>query len=102
MGALIFDNKVAQQYKLIDGTKTRTEAVAELAKRAKVGDDFQLVKVADRRGFLGGLFGKQQPSLSSEQIQAVVQRDVCSIVASRSPMVYYGNVNTLCTQPGKF
>jgi protease IV len=102
MGALIFDNKVAQQYKLIDGTKTRTEAIAELAKRAKVGDDFQVVKVSERRGFLGGLFGKQQPSLSGKQIQALVQRDVCSVVASRSPMVYYGNMNTLCAQPSKF
>lgn len=102
MGALIFDNKVAQQYKLIDGTKTRNEAIAELAKRAKIGDDFQVVKVSDRKGFLGGLFGKQQPSLTHEQVQAVVQRDVCSVVTSRVPMVYYGNMSALCTQPTKF
>lgn len=102
MGALIFDNKTAQKYKLIDGTKSKTEAIAELAKRSKVGDDFQVVKVAERRGFLGGLFGQQKPTLSHEQVQTVVQRDVCRAVTSRTPMVYYGNMNTLCTQPAKF
>jgi protease IV len=102
MGALIFDNKVAQQYKLIDGTKGKAEAIADLAKRAKVGDDFQLVKISDKKGFLGGLFGQQKSALSQEQVQAIVQRDVCSAVASRVPMVYYGNMSTLCTQTAKF
>jgi protease-4 len=102
MGALIFDNKVAQQYKLIDGTKTKIEAIADLAKRAKIGGDFQLIKVSDRKGFLGGLFGQQKLALSHEQMQSIMQRDVCNIVTSRVPMAYYGNLSTLCPQPLKF
>lgn len=98
MGALIFDNKTAQDFKLIDGTKNQTEAIAELAKRAKVGEDFQLVRVAQRRGFLGGLFSLTQPLPSQETMQATIQRDLCDVVTSRLPMVYYGNVSRLCPQ----
>jgi protease-4 len=98
MGALIFDNKTAQDFKLIDGTKNQTEAIADLAKRANVGDDFQMVRVNQKSGFLSGLLGSAKPMPSEQAMQATMQRDLCDAVTSRLPMVYYGSVTALCPQ----
>jgi protease IV len=97
MGALLFDNQTAQQFKLIDGTKNQKDAIADLANRANVGNHFQLIRVEHQTGLLGGLFAVQAPP-SQETMQASAQRDLCAVVTSRLPMVYYGNVNRLCPQ----
>ncbi|MCU0542894.1 MAG: S49 family peptidase [Oscillatoriaceae cyanobacterium Prado104] len=97
MGALLFDNKTAQQFKLIDGTKNQKDAIADLANRAQVGKNFQLIRVEQRTDILAGLLGAQTTP-SQEAMQATAQRDLCAVVTSRLPMVYYGNVNRLCPQ----
>jgi protease IV len=97
MGALLFDNQTAQEFKLIDGTKNQRDAIADLANRAKVGDQFQLIRVEQRTSLLGGLFAVQTAP-AQEAMQATAQRDLCAVVTSRLPMVYSGNVNRLCPQ----
>jgi len=98
MGAMIFDNQTAQQYKLIDGTKTRPQAIAELAKRANVGTDYQLVRVSQSRGLLSGLLSSAQPTLTSEPAHQSAQQDLCAIVDSRVSLAYYGEVTALCPE----
>jgi len=95
MGALIFDNQTARDYKLIDGTKTRQEAIADLANRAKVGENFQLVRVDRKGGLLSALFSAA-PNFTYEQSQDMAQRDLCAVVNSHTAMVYYGDIRQLC------
>jgi protease-4 len=96
MGALIFDNQTAQKYKLIDGTKSRTEAIAELAKQANVGSNYQLVRTGRRGGLLSALLSSTQPAITPEQAREMVSRDLCQTTASRVALVYYGDVSSLC------
>jgi protease-4 len=97
MGAMVFDNKIAQEYGLIDGTLNRDEAVARLAELAKVGEDYQLVRPKVNRGqFFSRLLGAlEDESLEQAQMQQRVQRDICA-AAARLPLVYQGDVTKLC------
>ncbi|MCL6432698.1 MAG: S49 family peptidase [Leptolyngbyaceae cyanobacterium HOT.MB2.61] len=95
MGAMIFDNKTAQEFKLIDGTRSRDEAIADLAKRAKVGDDYQVVQVSRQRGLLAGLLGNQLTVTQKEQEQKTIARDLCT-ATTHAVLVYYGTVARLC------
>jgi protease-4 len=96
MGAMIFDNQTAQKYKLIDGTKTRKQAIAELAQRANVGTDYQLIRVSQSRGLLSGLLSSTEPALNPDQARQSMQQELCAIVDSRVSLAYYGEVTALC------
>lgn len=97
MGAQIFDNRIAQDYGLIDGTLNRDEAIAKLAELAKVGEDYQLARPKVDRGFsfdqLFGALGLQ--SLEQMQLRQQVQRDFCETMA-RLPVAYHGDIARLC------
>lgn len=96
MGAMVFDNQTAQKYKLIDGTKTRPQAISELAKRANLGTDYQLIRVSQSRGLLSGLLSSAEPALTPEQARQSTQQDLCAIIDSRVPLAYYGELTALC------
>ncbi len=101
MGALIFDNAAAQGFKLIDETKSQTQAIAALAKQANVGENYQLIKIQAEPNFLGSLLGATSahtPAAYTTSNQALLQKELCGIVESRTPMVYHGNVNGLCSK----
>ncbi len=101
MGALIFDNAAAKTFKLIDGTKSRNDAIAALAKQANLGENYQLIKVQPEQNFLGSLLSAtsaQTPVTQTGLTQTLLQKELCSLVESRAPMVYHGNVSGLCSQ----
>lgn len=97
MGALIFDNRTAEKYKLIDGTRSRQEAIAELAKRAKVGEDYQLIRVSESRGILAGLLGEHSLVNRGDQIGKMIERDRCN-ATTQVALVYFGDVTQLCSR----
>jgi len=100
MGAQIFDNESARSYGLIDGTLDRNDAIDKLAKLAKVGEDFQLVKVKKNpkrfwQQFLLSFTEEMKPSRAMQQ--QAVQQDICQAV-SGLPLVYHGDLGRLCTE----
>jgi protease IV len=96
MGALIFDNAAAQTFKLIDDTKSQTDAIAALAKQANLGENYQLIKVQPEQNLLGSLLGTA--SAQTTATQTLRQAALCSVVESRTPMIYHGNVGGLCSK----
>lgn len=94
MGAYLFDNKQAEEWKLIDGTKSRADAIANLAQRAKVGDDFRVVRAKEPSSLLPWLSSTAQlPTF--EQKQQMLNRDRCAMTEYRT-LAYYGNLQYLC------
>ncbi|MGE0085115.1 MAG: S49 family peptidase [Desulfococcaceae bacterium] len=99
MGAQIFDNESARKYGLIDGTLDRNDALAKLAELAKVGEDFQLVRVKKdpKRLWQELLLSFAQDIKPATVMHQTVQQDICRAV-SGLPLVYHGNLDRLCTQ----
>jgi protease-4 len=97
MGAHIFDNKIAQQYGLIDGTLNRNDSLAKLAKLAKIEDDFQVVSPkAERVNFLGQLLKTLRGHSTSQKLQQqTIKHDMCDALMG-VPLVYYGDVTKFC------
>ncbi|AOY58502.1 MULTISPECIES: S49 family peptidase [Desulfococcus] len=101
MGAQIFDNQTARDFGLIDGTLNRKEALAKLAEMAGVGETFQLVRPrrAPTRMWQELLFSMTGRLSADSASQAARHRHVC-LDASRMPMAYYGDIQTLCADCG--
>jgi len=94
IGAYMFGNKQAEKLNLIDGTKSRTEAIADLAKRAKVGDDFRVVRAKAPNDTPSWFSGVRQ-ELTFDQKQQMLNRDRCA-TASNKVLAYHGNPQSLC------
>ncbi len=101
MGAQIFDNKTAQAYGLIDGTQYRSEAIGSLAKLAKLGDDYKLVKPFYSRESLMsqilGVFYKASSPLSNTKQLADQQlrQHICGN-SRQLTLAYHGNLASIC------
>jgi len=99
MGAQIFGNAQAEAYRLIDGTKDRSAAIAELATMAKLGTDYQLVRPrTEQVGWLAQVLQSRftlAPPTASPDPTTVVKRELCDAQA-RFPLAYYGNPFALC------
>ena len=91
MGALIFDNKTAKDYGLIDGTATREEAYIELARLAAVST-FKVVREKESSGLLGGVFG--QANGVGGQSAAATPEGIC--FPQNLVLAYYGEPTELC------
>jgi protease-4 len=94
IGAMIYDNKTAQNLKLIDQTASREDTYTALAKAAQLGDkDFQVMREVQPIGLVQSLLGavgvKPQTSAKSSF-------DTCSL--TRSKLAYYGSVTDLCAK----
>jgi protease-4 len=86
MGAHIFSNRQAQELGLIDGTASREEAYAELAKLAGITSaDWQVVREGGG-GLFGGAFSKAGDSPP--------QSSIC--FPPNAMLVYYGEPAALC------
>lgn len=92
MGAMIFGNQMAESYGLIDGTRNREDAVAELAQVAGVSADHQLV--TPRTG-AGSLWRQLFSGASGADWDAMVRRDVCQAL-TRVPLAYAGDLAGIC------
>ncbi|MBI4080538.1 MAG: S49 family peptidase [Candidatus Levybacteria bacterium] len=89
IGALVYDNKLAEQNRLIDATMHKEASYEELADRIGVKDDnFQIVAIKREPGIAEALFG------AINQIPAKKVGSICSL--SSVALAYHGNVNSLC------
>jgi len=101
MGAQIFDNKTAQAYGLIDGTQYRSEAIGSLAKLAKLGDDYKLVKPFYSREslmsqILGVFYKASSPLSNTEQIaDQQLRQHICGN-SRQLTLAYHGNLASIC------
>ena len=101
MGAQIFDNKMAQTYGLIDSTQYRGEAIISLAKMAKLGDDFKLIKPEyDRKSLMDqllGVFYKSSPTLqqSAQFTQQQLRSQLCGN-SRQLTLAYHGDLAGIC------
>ena len=101
MGAQIFDNKMAQTYGLIDNTQYRGEAIVSLAKMAKLGDDYKLIKaVHDRQSLMDqllGVFYKSSPTLqeSVQYTQQQLRSQLCGN-SRQLTLAYHGDLASIC------
>lgn len=91
-GALIFDNKGAEERKLIDGTRTREQVYEELAIAAGVSR-FEVVREDDSPDFFGGLFGRLSDRILGRKEPA---RATGICFPANMSLAYYGDPAALC------
>lgn len=93
IGALVYDNKTAEELGLIDGTANREAAYAEAARLAGLeGDDWQVVREESDFGILGGLFGiggDEKPGAADGET-----RGIC--FPPYTILAYHGDPAALC------
>ncbi len=94
IGALVYDNKAAQDLGLIDGTANRHQAYAEAARLAGLeGDNWQVVREKGGAGIFSGLFGLGGDD-DEPEATAVSTRGIC--FPANTILAYYGDVIALC------
>ncbi|HYH74961.1 MAG TPA: S49 family peptidase [Candidatus Saccharimonadales bacterium] len=89
IGAMAYDNKTAQEYKLIDMTGSRETAYEELAEAVNIADDYQVVREQYIPTFLESLL-----SVVTRKPQTSASADLCSL--TRNSLAYHGDVMSLC------
>ncbi|MDG2990417.1 S49 family peptidase [Candidatus Synechococcus calcipolaris G9] len=93
MGAMIFGNQQAEQFKLIDGTLSRPATIDALAEAAGLGEDFAVVRVrSDRTPLVNQLFGVTTALPSLQEQQAWQKGQLCSLRHHRA-LAYYGDLS---------
>ena len=97
MGAQIFGNEKSEIFGLIDGTLDRDSAIEALAKLAKLGDDYQLVKPKSKTDSLFNQFMSVVADRNSLQMsaQAYARQQVCG-VSQQLAMAYHGDLVNYC------
>jgi protease IV len=92
IGAMIYDNKTAQDLKLIDGSASRDDAYAQLAKAAKLEEgDYTVMRQVDPAGFVASLLGVLH--LGPAPV-VKTPYDTCRLAQAK--LAYYGEVAALC------
>lgn len=93
IGALVYDNKTAEDLGLIDGTANRHEAYAEAARLAGLeGDNWQVVREKGGAGIFSGLFGLGRDDKPEATVDST--RGIC--FPANTILAYYGDVIALC------
>jgi len=96
MGAMVFSNDQAQQYRLIDGTLSRPQVITALAEAAQLEEDYAVVqRRRDRTPLINQLFGVQ-PARPSQQEQFRWQQQQLCPLAQQRALAYYGQPASLC------
>lgn len=90
IGAMIYDNKTATELKLIDTTASREDVYHEVADKAGVKDDFQVVREETMPGFLEAMLG----AITNRKPKQV-EFDACTLTGTK--LAYHGSVATLCS-----
>lgn len=95
IGAGIYANGQAKEYKLIDDTATREATYIQLAEKAGLNSkDYQVVEQDSGGGFLGGLFGAWV-NISNPQAKAQFNKSLCNAFMGK-PLAFHGNSLELC------
>lgn len=95
VGAYLYDNKQAEDLKLIDGSMSRDDAYAALADAAKVKGDYRVVQeLQPKQGLLSELLGSASLLKKNGTIVDQIAADRCA--ATKGIMVYFGEVAALC------
>lgn len=84
IGALIYSNDAAREFKLIDGTLNKQEAYASLANSAGISD-YQVVEKIQSYGFIESLL---ESRLSSQAPQTCLH--------TQGILAYHGDLSVLC------
>lgn len=93
IGALVYDNKTAQDLGLIDGTANRQQAYAEAARLAGLeGDNWQVVREKGGAGIFSGIFGLGRDDKAEATGDST--RGIC--FPANTILAYYGDVMALC------
>lgn len=101
IGAFLYGNEAAQELGLVDGTMSRTEAIAALAEKAGVADDYALVRGQPReRGLLASLFASTDRSggigtVGDARTRPLATADLCASLRLGA-LAYHGDPRTLC------
>jgi protease-4 len=96
MGAMIFDNKSAQRWGLIDGTLSRQGVLDKLAATANLGEDYQVVGFRPKSvSLLSQLLGMAPSRPTEAKVQQRISQDLCAMTQQRI-LVYHGNPRPLC------
>src|SRR5258706_584537 len=90
LGALIYDNKMAKEYNLIDGTLNREKTYDLLALKAGVkNEDFQVVRKKSQptliNALVGSIYHANTPGVSLKN---------CSVIST--VLAYHGDLANLC------
>jgi protease-4 len=98
IGAFLYGNEAAEELGLIDGTLGRREAIAALADKAGVKDDWELVRGRGRtQSLFATLFagtGFDRPARRVEA-DAIAARALCGSLRVGA-LVYHGDPSALC------
>lgn len=98
IGAGIYANGQAQEFKLIDAVATREATYAELAQKAGlIEDNFKVIQQEPETGFLGDLFGAWA-HIGNPQAQTQFNQRICSAFMGK-PLALHGNSLELCQKP---
>ncbi|ATS18228.1 endopeptidase IV [Parathermosynechococcus lividus PCC 6715] len=96
MGAMVFSNAQAQQYRLIDGTLSRPQVITALARAAQIDDNYAVVRLRrDRTPLINQLFGVHLPRPSQQEQHLWQQQQLCALSQQRA-LAYYGQLASLC------
>jgi len=85
--ALVYDNKKALEFKLIDSTGTQDEAYAFLAEKAGFNTDFQIVKLNSQSDFFTSLFGSL---INRNNLTVSNPKNICPNLCNK-PVAIYGD-----------
>lgn len=91
IGAMAYDNKTAQEYKLIDMTGSRETAYDELAAAAGVEDDYQIVREQYIPTFIESLL-----SATISKPQRSASANLCAL--TNATLAYHGDVTAFCKE----
>lgn len=99
IGALAYGTDDAVRLKLIDGMKSKEEAFDALASKAKVSDDFKVMRVDSSGDFFGSLFGAKkfiQSIRMSESDKSAGRLRFCESNLLDRPLVFAGDIQSVC------
>lgn len=95
IGAGIYANGQAKEYKLIDSTATREATYLDLAKKAGLEENnYRVIQQEQEAGFLGSLFGAWT-NIANPQAKDNFNQSICSAFMAK-PLVFHGNSLELC------
>ena len=99
IGALAYGTDDAERLKLIDGMKSKEEAFDTLASKAKVSDDFRVMRVDTSSDFFGSLFSAKkfiQSIRMSESDKSAGRLRFCETNLLDKPLVFAGDIQSVC------
>lgn len=95
IGAFVYDNAKAEEYRLIDGTQYREATYEQLADTSGIEGEYQVVRVGET-GLFAQLFAQSRalfPGAKTTVADVVKGSELC---LPKSVVVFYGDVSGVC------